>query len=495
MKKIVLLLLIFASPTFAMMNFTMDEAYNGLNSNSVIEIAYDSAGIWLGTAGGASYTTDNGQTWLTFSQGSGLPSNGTSALAATLFNGTPHVWVASSHIEYYSGERIDVGDGLSHSTDYGQTWELFDYAEDSLKEASWYNMLAWDLDMYRDDIYAACFAGGLIRSLDNGANWENLFLNAADSSDYVLNIFSRYSNRYFSVKTDATLPDTISIWGGTAAGINRFVFRYANYVTGAKQDTAWQIYFNPDDTTITDEQRLPGNHVVALGINEPDGVAYIWAACRPVDASQGERYAVAYSTDYGAIWTTVIEQPAWDFDFIGDTVVVATDDGLYISNGNDYADWNVIREVRDYDNYRYFLGSRFYAVETVGSYIWGAGADGTVLSTDGGVTWTVFRSQLQPDDHYAYPTPFSPIASTRQGTTIHYKPPAAARVTIKIYDFNLDLVKTVIDNQYRPGGVEIDSDIWDGENDEGELVANGIYFYNIKLDSGEDWWGKVAVIK
>jgi photosystem II stability/assembly factor-like uncharacterized protein len=325
MKKVVLLLLIFTSPIFAMMNFTMDEAFNGLTSNSVIEIAYDSAGIWLGTASGASYTTDNGQTWLTFSQGSGLPTNGTSALAATFFNGTPHVWVASSHIEYYSGERIDVGDGLSHSTDYGQTWAIFN--DTLLKEASWYNMLAWDLDMYRDDIYGACFAGGLIRSLDNGANWENLFLNAADSIDFVLNLFYRYSNRYFSV-------------------------------------------------------------------NKPNTIAYIWTACRPVNTALGEKYAVAYSTDYGAIWTTAIEQPAWDFDFIGDTVVVATDDGLYISNGNDYSDWNVIREVRDYDNYRYYLGSRFYAVETVGSFIWAAGGDGTILSTDGGITWTVFRSQL-----------------------------------------------------------------------------------------------------
>ena len=68
-------------------------------------------------------------------------------------------------------------------------------------------------------------------------------------------------------------------------------------------------------------------------------------------------------------------------------------------------------------------------------------------------------------------------------------------MTIKIYDFNLDLVRTIIEGATRTGGVEADNDIWFGKNDKGEFVANGIYFYNIKLGTGEDWWGKVAVVK
>jgi hypothetical protein len=489
MKKVVLIFFALATSAMALMNYSLDDAYEGLTSNSVIEIAYDSTGIWLGTGGGASYTTDDGQNWLTFSEGSGLPSEGVSALAATYYNGTPHVWVASSHVEYVSGDRVDVGDGLSHSTDYGQTWETI-----TVHEATWYNMLSWDLDMYQNHIYSACFAGGLIRSLNNGQTWDTLFLNMSDSLDYVGNIFERYSNRYFSLKVDETLaPDTISVWAGTAAGINRFIF--TDYEAGGKQDTAWQIMFDPNDTTITDEQRLPGNHVVALGINRPHTLTYIWAACRYVDAGQGEKMGVAYSTDYGATWTTVIEEPAWDFGFIGDTVIVASDDGLYISNGADYEDWVITREVRGSIDQPRFLASNYYSIETVGSIIWAGGTDGTIHSTDGGITWTVFRSELYAEDHFAYPSPFSPIASIRQGTTIHYMPPTTTQVTIKIYDFNLDLIRTVIENQSRLGGVEADNDIWDGKNHEGELVANGVYFYNIKLNSGEDWWGKVAVIK
>jgi hypothetical protein len=147
---------------------------------------------------------------------------------------------------------------------------------------------------------------------------------------------------------------------------------------------------------------------------------------------------------------------------------------------------------------RRYFPSGIYAVETVGSSIWAGGADGTVFTSNydpGETEWTIYRSQLRADEHFAYPTPFSPISSTRQGTTIHYMPPQTTDVTIRVFDFNLDLVATVVDGETRPGGVEADNDVWDGRNDEGEIVANGIYFYQIELGTGEDWWGKVAVVK
>ncbi len=109
--------------------------------------------------------------------------------------------------------------------------------------------------------------------------------------------------------------------------------------------------------------------------------------------------------------------------------------------------------------------------------------------------WRVFRSQQDPTNHYAYPSPFSPDASIRHGTTIHFMPTADTKATIKIYDFNLDLVKTLAENVPRAGNVESDDIIWDGTNGDGKTVANGVYFYRIELDYGDDLWGKVVVIK
>jgi hypothetical protein len=221
--------------------------------------------------------------------------------------------------------------------------------------------------------------------------------------------------------------------------------------------------------------------------------SYVWAACRIGGGPSGQKYGVAYSHNYGKTWTTAIEHSAWDFAFIGDTVLVATNDGLYLSD--DYSNWEVIREFNDSDpsRPRRYFPSGIFAVETVGSDIWVGGADGTVRIAGGDTT--IFRSRIRASEHFAYPSPFSPIASTRKGTTIHYMPPKTTAVTIRIYDFNLDLVRTVVDNEIRFAGIDVDNDVWDGRNDKGKLVANGIYFYNIKLGTGEDWWGKVAVVK
>jgi hypothetical protein len=36
---------------------------------------------------------------------------------------------------------------------------------------------------------------------------------------------------------------------------------------------------------------------------------------------------------------------------------------------------------------------------------------------------------------------------------------------------------------------------WDGRNERGEFVANGVYFYVIESSSGETAIGKVAVLR
>jgi hypothetical protein len=794
MKKIILFVILLTSSAMAIMNISLDEPYEGLRSNSIIELAHDSTGIWIGSAGGASYRLDGDTAWTTFTGESGLHSSDVSALATSYYNGHTIVCIATLHNEYASGQTVPFGDGFSITTDYGQTW-----LPDSLTmpfHATYYGMLAYDIDMYQNDIYAACFYGGLLRSMNGGYSWDNLYLNSADSTDLTDSSYQSYTNRYFSVKFDTTLaPDTLSVWGGSAAGLIRYVF--TDYGDDHKQASAYAVAHREADA----ESSLPGNHVVALAvhgrpgkvddafvvgdyaylahdtegliavdisdpgnpvfadsintngkalavyvdsatayayvanyddvviidINDPshlttagtidprggrivnlcvsgdrvymaneiyglqifpaepgstdddyifaslggisdvyvdgdyayiaagsnglgivdisnldsltlvgrydvdtldiaakevvvhDSVAYIadaslglmaidvsdpanptlidimatpgtargiaynvnriyladesalqifalaapdagdsllyingistpgtainimtrdsaayvadnyhglqiidigdvddlaidgnfapvcstyiWAACRAGVGEDGQRYAVAYSTDYGGTWKAVVEEPAWDFAFIGDTVIVATDNGLYVSDN--YVDWHVITQMEETDAQgetvlRYFP-SGFYALESVGSSLWAGGADGTVytdhLTFDETTTWDIFRSQINPDDHYAYPSPFSPLVSNRQGTTIHYKPPRDTKVTIKIYDFNLDLVSVVVDGVERDGGVEADNDVWDGRNDKGEVVANGIYFYNIKLDTGEDWWGKVAVVK
>jgi hypothetical protein len=74
--------------------------------------------------------------------------------------------------------------------------------------------------------------------------------------------------------------------------------------------------------------------------------------------------------------------------------------------------------------------------------------------------------------HANVPNPFNPI------TMISYDVPAGgARVSISIYDIAGRRVRTLLDEQ-RPAGVF--SVQWNGEDDRGQRVASGVYFYRMR---------------
>jgi len=496
MKKLttVLILILPAATAVASVSISLQDGISGLTSNSVIDIAHDSSSIWLGTGGGAAVTFDEGETWTTYGEGHGLPRDEVSALAAN----DRAVWVASSHSETVGSESVPFGDGISLTTDGGAGWETF-----TPKQITWPGMLSYDLAIYDSIVFSACFYGGLIRSTDFGVTWENLYPSQldsinSDSVDFNNNIFSRLTNRFFSVQVDTTaFPDTFSVWGGSAAGITHFYFLRDTTTQTFNTYPDSIFHITHDDTTVTDSLRLPGDFVVALGLQKTSEGRTIWAGCRPAFSGY---LRVAYSHDDGAIWheapiggiSNTVE--AWDFSFADDTVYVATGYGLYMSSG-DYSSWTLLSGFRDPSDQTFYQDNApFFSVDVVDGVVWGGGSDGIVKgSPDSG--WDVFRSSRDPEDHYAYPSPFSPIQSTRKGTTIHFKPQADTWATIGIYDINLEPVKMIVSRIFRRGGVESDDIIWDGTNGDRELVANGVYFYRIELDSGDDLWGKVVVIK
>lgn len=72
-----------------------------------------------------------------------------------------------------------------------------------------------------------------------------------------------------------------------------------------------------------------------------------------------------------------------------------------------------------------------------------------------------------------YPNPFKP------STTIEYELPAPGWIKIKIFNVNGKLVRN-LESRYYPGGVH--RIVWNGENDNRALVANGIYFYQVQFN-------------
>ena len=95
------------------------------------------------------------------------------------------------------------------------------------------------------------------------------------------------------------------------------------------------------------------------------------------------------------------------------------------------------------------------------------------------------------DNIYIYPNPFNPL---EQECTIRYSLAEDGEVTIKIYDIGGNPVRTLIDDESQ-SAIDEQSVAWDGKNDKGNVVANGVYFYVIESSSGEKATGKAAIIK
>jgi hypothetical protein len=93
---------------------------------------------------------------------------------------------------------------------------------------------------------------------------------------------------------------------------------------------------------------------------------------------------------------------------------------------------------------------------------------------------------------YFYPNPFNPLKG--ELGTIAYTLSKPAEVTIRIYDGSNALVKTIVQDQNRDAGVDL-TENWDGRNELGQMVANGVYFCVIETSAGEKTVGKIAIVK
>jgi PKD repeat protein len=75
-----------------------------------------------------------------------------------------------------------------------------------------------------------------------------------------------------------------------------------------------------------------------------------------------------------------------------------------------------------------------------------------------------------------YPNPFNPA------TSISFSVPATTQATLDVFNILGMKVATVFDGMAQAGRNEV---IWDGKNNNGEMVASGIYFYRLKTASFE----------
>lgn len=449
----------------------------GLRSNSVSDVVIHNDQIWLGTNKGLARSNDGGQTWVTYNSTGGIPRGGVSAIAIR----DDIIWVATAFdsLTKDAGE-LTTGGGLAYSQDDGATWTRVPQPGITPVQN-----VTFDIALLDNDIWITSFGGGLRRSSNRGQNWEIVPPDA-----FVFDPLLRLNHRAFSaINADGVL------WVGTAGGVNKSIDRGNTWTNFSHQNQA---------------QPISGNFIRALGQQKWGGIEYLWAVTVNAEDSL-ETPGVSVSEDGGYSWrTTLLGESCWNFSFDDSVVYVCSDNGLFksLDFGRSWVNFPDIEDrVRDGQGYfvrdERYLSTQFFCAGVTSTHVlWTGGADGTASTSDGGLNWTIYRGTVRPGAEgqprtFAYPSPFSPSRHNELRDDGHvrfqYNTINSTRVTVRVYDFAMDLVAEVASGVSRSGGGSF-SEIWNGRNQRGEVVANGVYFYSIELDGDGTYWGKVMVL-
>ncbi len=416
--------------------------------------------VWLATDDCVYYTADNGTNWHLCDLADGLPSNLVSAIYADNLNDI--LWVNTNHLE--ADDEI-FSDGLSFTVDNGQTWNTI------TPDGSYgLNKIIYDITGYDNMIFCSSWFGGLLGSFDNGYTWKNIYFSEMDSINS--GDPGNLSNLYFSTVLDMNHKDSTVLWAGSAAGLRRYAFP----ISSADYDEV--INFEYPDVT--------GNFVTALGVQVlPDGNSRIWAMTKPA-VGVDEYIGVSTATLDGQDWKLYPDIDCWNFEFNGDTVFMATSDGLIYSSDIE-GPWDTLA-LHDISPETWVI-----SVRLIGDYLW-VGTLGECLVRIDKDDFTQ-QKKICPEESPTnvwnelarlqnalmlsqnYPNPFN------AGTDIKYSIPNRSHVVIEIYNLLGQKIKTVIDEE-KPAGHHTVT--WDSTDDWGNVVASGIYFYRIKAGSNVD---------
>jgi ligand-binding sensor domain-containing protein len=474
-----------------------------LPSNSVIDIVRHQQSLWLGTGRGlAQLHLDagiSGGGWSVIDDEEDIGRGGISALAVT----DSIIWVATAYSEDTDYGVKPAGGGISYSLDGGDTWFWQPQPIDSLDDTGIIpnvtniQNVTYDIALSDSAVWIVSYGGGL-RKLPYG---EEAWINRPPD-DQPFDAYGNINHRCFS----AAFYDG-SLYIGTADGINR----------SDDEGETWTKYSHDPNNP----RSLTGNFITALGIQETNTGHNIWAATWKAEKAT-EYYGVSVSSNRGQSWRVALSDstilPTGDtlavkygqlkvhnFGFNGDTVYVAADKGLWRSydGGMNWGE-GPLQSIEDETIGESFEELDFFSVAQV--------RDSLFVGTDNGLfvgwwdnvnreyIWRAHKAH-QPagvrgnPTTYAYPNPFTPM----RGDIVRFQIKVNSPTMVYYSIFNFAMEK-VIDSEGMtvPGGGIGDmagygSVNWNGLDKSGKLVANGVYFYRIKVGS-ETHWGKVMVL-
>lgn len=490
-------------PKTFMLNDPNSEFTDSPAGNDIGEIIAQGDTVIVSTGAGLSRTSDRGESWTNFL--SLAPSDNRWLSALACFNGV--IWAAFQTEEEQLGTMQPAGVGIMYSSDKGNNWNyipqpvelktdtLITYGNNILRTVPVHTKvgnIVFNIANIGKSVWIASWAGGLKKSLDMGKTWRRVVL-PPDTLDSIspedtLNFIIRSQDLNQLVFSIAVV-DSMTFYVGTAGGINKTT-------DGGK---SWRKFNH-----LNQSKPISGNFVNYLKYNPLTKTLYA-STWKAMDST--EFYALSFSTDGGESWNTSLEgERPRGIGFKGEDIIIATENGPFRSS-NGGRTWMLPGQITDRESGLSLKTKVFNSAASEGDDVW-LGTDfalirlrekGSMWNGD----WKIYMAS-QPlssgSDTYPFPNPFSPDA---ENVSIKYSTGGKRTgVTIRIFDFGMNLVRTVIQNAERGSDSEGENssqgrgsiDYWDGRNERGDFVPNGVYFYRIDFDNKKPSFGKVMVL-
>lgn len=412
------------------------------------------------------------------------------------------------------------GTGLSYSRNGGESWSFLPQPIDPIPEEemngfkiiSWggqdvlslsvtteINNVSYDIAMDDKYIYSANWAGGVRRynylpAFNETKSWEiiplprdedvDLYCGEINTAGYSINPKDpidegNHNHKGFSVYV---VEDTI--WVGTAAGINKGIISNDDCID-------WVRHYQSGLDNIS------GNWVIGFANQQLNGFNRLWAITWATEYP--EKNALSYTDNGGLTWQ--ISNPmgnnfgkVYNLHVKDNFIWASTENGLYVSNNGQ--NWEKYNQFVDVITGEKILSESVFAsyfLETDEILFIGTG-DGLAIIDEATESTSIIRFWEAPNPFSVYPNPFLINDYNQINDDGHvrfiFSNPNHQYGKIDIYDFSMDRVVQLNDSQLIGSESEV---IWNGRNQYGEKVANGIYFCRLSL-LGQHYWTKLAVI-